>query len=72
MNESTRNYPENFVRTPTKGLRQRLRTELRKRGVDGKFGTDEMRGKRLRVKGSVSDKSLAEFEGHVVYYTDLV
>ena len=64
----TRSYPENFVRTPTKGLRLRFRTELRKRDVTGKFGTDEMRGKVLRVKGDVSDTSLTTFEGHSVIY----
>lgn len=63
-----RNYPENFVRTPTKGLRLRLRTELRRLGVTGKFGTDEMRGGQLRVKGNVNDTSLRTFEGRVVYY----
>ncbi len=65
---NTRGYPENFVRTPTQGLRLRFRTELRKRGVTGKFGTDEMRGKVLRVKGDVSDTSLMTFEGHSVVY----
>jgi len=67
-NINTRTYVENFVRTPTKGLRTKLRTELRARGVTGKFGTDEMRDGRLRVKGNVSDTSLTMFDGHPVYY----
>lgn len=61
-------YPETFVRQPTKGLRLRLRTALRAMGVTGKFGTDELRGKTLRVKGDVSDKPISEFEGHQVVY----
>jgi hypothetical protein len=65
---NTRAYPENFARKPTQGLRLRLRTELRRRGVTGKFGTDEMRGGNLRVKGTVSDMSLTEFEGRKVIY----
>lgn len=68
MNDNTRTYVENFARTPTKGLRLRLRTELRKRGVTGKFGTDEMRDGRLRVKGDVSDTSMVSFDGRSVYY----
>jgi hypothetical protein len=68
MSTNTRTYIHNFVRTPTKGLRLRLRTELRRRGVIGKFGTDEMRNKTLRVKGDVSDKSLTEFENRKVFY----
>lgn len=65
---NTRTYQENFVRTPTKGLRTKLRTELRNRGVTGKFGTDEMRNNTLRVKGDVSDTSLLEFEGRKIVY----
>ncbi len=65
---STRTYQENFVRTPTKGLRLRFRTWLRNKGILGKFGTDEMRDGSLRVKGNVSDTSLTEFEGRSIIY----
>lgn len=70
---------DNRARTPTKGLRLRLRTALRARGVTGKFRTDEWRrygglpdpnGKTfLIVMGDVSDKSLTVFDGHTVIYT---
>lgn len=66
--QSTRNYPENFAREPVPKVRIQLRTELRKRGVQGKFGTDVMRDGCIRVKGTVSDTSLSEFKGRKICY----
>ena len=56
------------ARNPTKGLRLRLRTELRRLGVKGKFRTDELRGGSLVVmtQGAFKEIPLDEFEGRKV------
>jgi hypothetical protein len=55
------------ARTPTKGLRLRLRTRLRELGVVGKFRTDELRSGTLVVMSSVEMTiPLQEFEGRPV------
>ena len=59
---------EGRARNPTKGLRLRLRTELRRLGVTGKFRTDELRGGSLVVltEGAFTLIPLTEFEGRKV------
>lgn len=59
---------EGRARNPTKGLRLRLRTELRRLGVVGKFRTDELRGGSLVVLtcGAFTTIPLTMFEGRNV------
>ena len=56
-------------RTPTKGLRQRLRIELRRLGLKGKFRTDEARDGSLIIEGhELAPLPIREFEGHPLCY----
>lgn len=59
----------NRMRKPTKGLRIRLRIELRRLGVVGKFRTDELRNRphALLVRSAVLDSiPITEFDGYKV------
>lgn len=61
---------EDRARTPTKGLRQRLRVELKRLGFKHKFRTDELRHTNTLVV-MTKDKTctslpLKQFEGHEV------
>lgn len=57
---STRTCQESFVRTPTKGLRLRVRMFLRSKGVTGKFGTDELRDGSMGVSLILPYQSLRD------------
>lgn len=58
------------VRTPVKGLRQRLRIALKSAGVTAKFRTDHLRDDSLIVKSTeFLGQPLASFEGHHIRYT---
>jgi hypothetical protein len=57
------------ARKPTKGLRIKLRTELRKLGVTGKFRTEETRDHRLLVIANTDlVLPINEFEGRRVVF----
>lgn len=60
------------ARTPTKGLRQKLRARLRELGVTEKFRTQESRAhsgpttRLLVISKDLKTLPLTMFEGHVV------
>ena len=60
---------ESRARKPVKGLRLRLRTELRRLGVKGKFRTDLLRDGRLVVRG-IPSGPINKFDGRDVVYCD--
>jgi hypothetical protein len=62
---------QSLKRTPTKGLRQKLRIELRRLGVKGRFRTDELRNGSLMVEGDgLGPLPIEEFEGKSIHYCE--
>ena len=60
---------EDRARVPTKGIRCRLRTELKKLGITNKFRTDEMRNKDLLViSKEFFELPITEFEDRKVKF----
>lgn len=59
---------EERIRTPIRGIRQRLRLAVKASGFDGKFSTDLLRDGRLKIviKSDVRPVLFNEFEGRQV------